>query len=69
MTLLDIDPNVVKPGWTPLIILIVMAVIVGLLYLSMRHEFSKINVAGDEPAGEPEVAVDEVAPAPPVARD
>jgi hypothetical protein len=62
MILLDIDPNVVKPGWTPLIILIILAGAVVLLYRSMRHQVRRINVPGstppvvageDPPAGEP----------------
>lgn len=48
MTLLDIDPNVVKPGWTPLIITIVLAAVMVLLFLSMRRQFRKINVPQDQ---------------------
>ena len=51
MTILDIDPNVVKPGWTPLIIILVLAAVMVLLYRSMRHQFSKISVP---PAGGPD---------------
>ncbi|MET0694470.1 MAG: hypothetical protein ABWX96_09225 [Propionibacteriaceae bacterium] len=47
MTLLDIDPNVVKPGWTPLIILILLAIVMVFLYFSMRKQFRKINVPSD----------------------
>jgi len=47
MTLLEIDPNLVKPGWTPLIILIILGVVMVFLYLSMRRQFRKINVPGD----------------------
>jgi hypothetical protein len=51
MILFDLDPNVVKPGWTPLIITIVIAAVLVLLYLSMRRQFRKIDVnrfAGDK---------------------
>jgi len=51
MVLLDIDPNLVKPGWTPLIILIALAFVLALLYLSMRRQFRKINLPGDERPG------------------
>ena len=64
MILLDIDPNLVKPGWTPLIITIVLAAIMVLLFLSMRRQFAKINVPGDEEAGEEPTPT-----APPVLRD
>ena len=52
MMLLDIDPNVVKPGWTPLIITVVLAVVLIGLYLSMRRQFRKINLP-DDPAVDP----------------
>jgi hypothetical protein len=44
MILFDLDPNVVKPGWTPLIITILIAAALVLLYLSMRRQFRKIDV-------------------------
>ncbi len=49
LVLLDIDPNVVKPGWTPLIITIVLAAVMVLLYFSMRRQFRKINVVQPGP--------------------
>jgi hypothetical protein len=48
MMLLDIDPNLVKPGWTPLLITIVLAAIMVLLFLSMRRQFAKINVPTEQ---------------------
>jgi hypothetical protein len=54
MTLLDIDPNVVKPGWTPLIITILLAIVMVLLFMSMRRQFRKIHVPGDPGSGEGE---------------
>jgi hypothetical protein len=44
MMLLDVDPNLVKPGWTPLIILVLLGIATALLFLSMRKQFRKINV-------------------------
>jgi hypothetical protein len=58
MTLLDIDPNVVKPGWTPLIILILLAIAMVFLFVSMRRQFRKINV----PDGAPSERGDSAAP-------
>lgn len=46
---LDLDPSVVKPGWTPLLITIAMAGALVLLFRSMRRQFSKINVPGSTP--------------------
>ena len=48
MSLLDLDPNVVKPGWTALIITILLAFSLVLLYLSMRRQFRKINIEPEE---------------------
>jgi hypothetical protein len=48
MILLDIDPNLVKPGWTPLLILIALAVVMALLFVSMRRQFRKINVPTEQ---------------------
>lgn len=44
MILLEVDPNVVKPGWTPLIITVVLAAAIALLMLSMRRQMRKIDV-------------------------
>jgi uncharacterized membrane protein YdfJ with MMPL/SSD domain len=41
--LLDLDPNVVKPGWTPLLITVGLAVVIVLLFLSMRRQFRRID--------------------------
>jgi hypothetical protein len=48
MILLDVDPNVVKPGWTPLLIVILLGIAMVFLYLSMRKQFRKIRVLEDE---------------------
>lgn len=39
----DVDPNVVKPGWTPLIITIVLALAMVGLFISMRRQFRRID--------------------------
>lgn len=55
MIVWDIDPNVVKPGWTPLIIILLLAAVMVLLYRSMRRQFSKIQVppTGAAPGSDP----------------
>jgi hypothetical protein len=40
----EVDPNVVKPGWTPLIILVLLALAMAGLFISMRRQFRKIDV-------------------------
>jgi hypothetical protein len=53
MIFLELDPDVVKPGWTPLIITLLLGIAMVFLFLSMRKQFRKINVppkgADDEP--------------------
>ena len=56
MTFLELDPNVVKPGWTALIVTVLLAVALVLLYLSMRRQFRKINI--------PQEGTDDKPPAP-----
>ena len=51
MIWLELDPNVVKPGWTPLIITVLLGVVVVLLVANMRKQLRKINIP---PADEPE---------------
>ena len=64
MFLLDVDPNLVKPGWTPLLITIALAAVMVLLCLSMRRQFRKINLPEDR-----EQHDDSAAPVPPTTRD
>ena len=44
MILLEVDPDLVKPGWTPLIITVLLGIAVVLLYFSMRRQFRKISI-------------------------
>jgi hypothetical protein len=48
MILLEVDPNVVKPGWMPLIITLLLLGAMVLLYLSMRKQFRKIRTPEDD---------------------
>lgn len=51
--LLEVDPNLVRPGWTPLVITLLLGV--GLVFLgrSMLKQFGRIDVPADhEPIGD-----------------
>lgn len=43
----------VRPGWTPLLIVLAMGAFVVFLFFSMRKQLRRINVPGD-PQGTPE---------------
>ena len=47
MTLLEVDPNAVQPGWTALVVVLLLAGAMVLLYLSMRKQFRKIRIPDD----------------------
>ena len=47
MILLDVDPNIVRPGWTPLFVVLLLAAAMVFLYLSMRKQFRKIRTPDD----------------------
>jgi len=69
MSLLDLDPNVVKPGWTALIITILLAFALVLLYFSMRKQFRKINIDDDETDVEEAAEAEDAEDAEPAASD
>ena len=52
MILLEVDPDVVQPGWTPLIVTLLLGVAVVLLFLSMRRQFRKISIPREDDAEE-----------------
>jgi hypothetical protein len=56
MILLELDPDLVKPGWTPLIITLLLGVAVVLLFLSMRRQFRKISIPRADEADEADEA-------------
>lgn len=43
MTLFELDPNVVKAGWLPLVLVLALFGAIVLGYFSMRHQISKIR--------------------------
>ena len=49
MSLLDVDPNVVQPGWTPLFVTLLLGAAMVFLYFSMRKQFRKIRTPDDAP--------------------
>ncbi len=52
MAVLDLGSGWVTPDWLPLALVVVLLVVIGLLYLSMRRNIARIDVprAGDEGA-------------------
>ena len=59
LALLDLDPNIVKPGWTPLLITIALAAVMVLLFFSLRKQFRRIDVSQSQPGvSDPEAAKD-----------
>ena len=61
MILLELDPDVVKPGWTPLIVTVLLGIALVLLFLSMRRQFRKISIPREDEA-------DEAPPPPPTTK-
>jgi hypothetical protein len=53
MIFLELDPNVVKPGWTALIVTLLLAAAMVFLFFSMRKQFRKINIPPEEPDDKP----------------
>lgn len=47
MILLDVDPNWVRSGWTPLFVTLLLAAAMVFLYFSMRKQFRKIRTSDD----------------------
>jgi hypothetical protein len=64
MILLQLDPDLVKPGWTPLIITLLLGVAVFLLFLSMRRQFRKISIPRSDELDDEDENQDPSAPPP-----
>jgi hypothetical protein len=41
---LDVDPSLVRPGWTAFVVILLLAIAMVFLFFSMRRQFRKINV-------------------------
>ncbi|HWJ52722.1 MAG TPA: hypothetical protein VNT24_05020 [Propionibacteriaceae bacterium] len=48
MIFLELDPNVVRPGWTALVVTLLLAAAMVFLYFSMRKQFRKISIPRQE---------------------
>jgi protein-S-isoprenylcysteine O-methyltransferase Ste14 len=62
MILLDVDPNVVKPGWVAFIVVLLLGIAMVFLYFSMRKQFRKIRIPEDDVADSAEDSVSERPP-------
>ncbi|GAA2837217.1 hypothetical protein [Kribbella solani] len=63
----EIDPNVVKPGWIALLIVLALGAVTVLLWLSMRKQLRRIDVDGagaDGPARSGDPASPDNSPSP-----
>jgi hypothetical protein len=58
MIFLELDPDVVKPGWTPLIITALLGIVMVFLFLSMRKQFRKINIPREKVDEQPSAPED-----------
>lgn len=47
MILLEVDPNLVRPGWTPLVVVVLLGIVLFFLARSMLKQFRKIDVPAD----------------------
>jgi beta-lactam-binding protein with PASTA domain len=43
----NIDPNVVRPGWTPLLIIVLLLLVLVFLFFSMQKQMRKIRTPDD----------------------
>jgi hypothetical protein len=50
MMLLEVDPNLVRPGWTPLLVIVVLGIVLFFLGRSMLKQFGRIDVPADHQA-------------------
>ena len=50
MMLLEVDPNLVRPGWTPLLVIVLLGIVLFFLGRSMLKQFGRIDVPADHRA-------------------
>ena len=50
MMLLEVDPNLVRPGWTPLLVIVLLGIVLFFLGRSMLKQFGRIDVPADHSA-------------------
>ena len=63
MMLLEVDPNLVRPGWTPLVVIVLLGIVLFFLGRSMMKQFRRIDVPADH-EGDPVTPGDDAAPTP-----
>lgn len=51
MSTLAVDPSIVQPGWTALVVVLLLAGALVFLYLSMRKQMRRIHVPDDDAPG------------------
>ena len=61
MIMLELDPNTVRPGWTALVVVLLLAVAMVFLFLSMRKQFRKISIPRQQPDDQPPAATETTA--------
>ena len=49
MMLLEVDPNLVRPGWTALLVIVILGIVLAFLGRSMLKQFGRIDVPADHP--------------------
>ena len=53
MMLLEVDPNLVRPGWTPLVVIVLLGIVLFFLGRSMLKQFRRIDVPADHETDPP----------------
>jgi hypothetical protein len=53
MMLLEVDPNLVRPGWTPLVVIVLLGIVLFFLGRSMMKQFRRIDVPADHETDPP----------------
>jgi hypothetical protein len=53
MTLLEVDPDLVRPGWTPLVVVVLLGIALFFLGRSMMKQFRRIDVPADHETDQP----------------
>lgn len=48
----------VRPGWIPLIIVLLLGAFIAFLFFSLRKQLGKIDIPEDEPQGDPQDETD-----------
>jgi len=62
MMVLEVDPDLVRPGWTPLVVIVLLGIVLFFLGRSMMKQFRRIDVPADH-EDDPAIPADPAAPA------